>query len=106
MITNRSLVNSAYLAVLLIQFPLVDFTSRSTYITYSLFTPESRVSLRYIRLPCSTLGWHLSLLSCCLDKASAVFSVVHFILILELSPSNCHALIRSLSVDFGLLLLY
>jgi hypothetical protein len=105
MIINRSLVNSAYLMVLLIQFPLMDFTSCSIYITYSSFTPGSRVSLGYIRLSCSTLGQHLSLLSCCLGKASAVFSVVHFILILELSPSNCHTLTGSLSVDFGPLLL-
>jgi hypothetical protein len=31
-------------------------------------------------------------LSCRLGKATAVFLVVHIILILELSPSNCHAL--------------
>jgi hypothetical protein len=104
MITNRSLVNSAYLAVLLIQFPLVDFTSHSTYFTYSSFTSGSRVSLGYIRLICNTLGRHLNLLSCRLGKASAVSFVVHFILILELSPSNCPALTRSLSVDSGPLL--
>jgi hypothetical protein len=104
MIINRSLVNSAYLAVLLIQFPLVDFTSRSTYITYSSFTPGSRVSLGYIRLSCSTLGRHLSLLSCRLGKASAVLLCSSIILILELLPSHCRALSRSLSVDFGPLL--
>jgi hypothetical protein len=34
MITNRSMVNSAYLAGLLIMFPLVDYFSRRTYYTY------------------------------------------------------------------------
>jgi hypothetical protein len=104
MIINRSLVNSTYLAVLLIQFPLVNFTSCRTYITYSSFPPGSRVSLGYIRLPCSTLGRHLSLLSCRLGKASAVLLCSSILLILELSPSHCHALSRSLSVDFSPLL--
>jgi hypothetical protein len=104
MITNQSLVNSAYLAGLLIMFPLVDYFSCSTYYTYSSFIPGSRVSLGYIRLLCSTLGRHLNLLSCRLGKASAVFFVVHLILILELSPSHCRALSRSLSIDFDPLL--
>jgi hypothetical protein len=43
------------------------------YFTYSLFTPGSRVSLGYMRFLCSTLGWHLSLLSCCLSKALLLY---------------------------------
>jgi hypothetical protein len=90
-ITNRSLVNSAYLAVLLIQFPLVDIPSCSSYFTYSSFTPGPRVSLEYIRLLCSTLGQHLSLLSCCLGKALLLY-LDSLILIPELLSSNCHML--------------